>query len=93
MIQKRSVPSTKVALLLVIVVVAFSFGAADRHTLILDGQSTDVLVIFVGGHPYVDLQALAKALHGSFGSSGAMATLDLPVSSAGPAPSSSRTAR
>jgi hypothetical protein len=87
MTQKRSMPSTKVALLLVILAVAFSLGAADRHTLILDGQSTDVLVIYVGGHPYVDLEALAKALHGSFGSSGARAALSLPVSSASHAPS------
>ena len=87
MIEKRSTPPAKLALLLVILAVALSLGAADRHTLILNGQSTDVLVIYVGGHPYVDLQALANALNGSVSSAGARVALSLPVSSASPAPS------
>lgn len=87
MIRKRSMPPTKVALLLVILAVAVSLGAADRHTLILNGQTTDVLVIFLGDHPYVDLQALANALNGSVSSSGPMVALSLPVSSASNAPS------
>lgn len=86
MIEKRSIPPTKVALLLAILAVALSLSAADRHTLILNGQSTDVLVIFVGSHPYVDLEALADALRGSVSSSGAMVALTLPVSSASPPP-------
>jgi hypothetical protein len=86
MIKKRSMPP-RVALLLVILAVPVCLGAADRHTLILNGQSTDVLVIYLGGHPYVDLQALANALNGSVSSSGAMVALSLPVSSASCAPS------
>jgi len=82
MIKKQSMPPTRVALLLVTLAVAVSLSAADRHTLILNGQSTDVLVIYLGGHPYVDLQALANALNGSVSSSGAMVALSLPVSSA-----------
>src|SRR6516165_4618296 len=87
MIKKRSMPPTKIALLLVILAAAVSLSATDRHTLILNGQSTDVLVIYLGGHPYVDLQALANALNGSVSSSGAMVALSLPVSSASNAPS------
>jgi len=87
MMEKRSMPSTKAALLLVVFAVALSLSAAERHTLILNGQSTEVLVIFVGGHPYVDLEALANALHGSVSSSGAMVALSLPITSASQAPS------
>ena len=86
MIEKRSIPPTKVTLLIAILAVALTLSAAQRHTLILNGQSTEVLVIFVGGHPYVDLEALANALSGSVGSSGAIVALSLPVSTASPAP-------
>ena len=86
MIEKRSIPPTKVTLLIAILAVALTLSAAQRHTLIRNGQSTEVLVIFVGGHPYVDLEALANALSGSVGSSGAMVALSLPVSTTSPAP-------
>jgi len=87
MIEKRSIPPTKVTLLIAILAGALTLSAAQRHTLILNGKSTEVLVIFVSGHPYVDLEAHANALSGSVSSSGAMAALSLPVSSASPAPS------
>src|SRR5256885_4082481 len=86
MMKKRSMPP-RVALLLAILAVPVCLGAADRHSLILNGQSTDVLVIYLGGHPYVDLQALANALNGSVSSSGAMVALSLPASSASGTPS------
>jgi hypothetical protein len=86
MIEKRSIPPTRVTLLIAILAIALTLSAAQRHTLILNGQSTEVLVIFVGGHPYVDLEALANALSGSVGSSGAIVALSLPVSTASPAP-------
>jgi hypothetical protein len=79
--------STSVTLLLVAVALVFSLRAADRHALVINGQSTEVPVIFVSGHPYVDLEALAHALNGSVSSSGAMVALSLPVSSADRAPS------
>jgi hypothetical protein len=87
MIKKRSMPPTILALLLIILGVAVWLGAGDRHTLVLNGQSTDVLVIYMGGHPYVDLQALANALNGSVSSSGTIVALSLPLSSASHAPS------
>lgn len=87
MINKRSMPPTILALLLVVLVVAVCLGAGDRHTLVLNGQSTDVLVIYIGSHPYVDLQALANALNGSVSSSGVVVALSLPLSSANHAPS------
>ena len=87
MIRKRPMSPTRVALLLVALAVAVSVAGADRHTLVLNGQSTNVLVVYLGGHPYVDLQALARALNGSVSSSGDMVALSLPVSTASNAPS------
>lgn len=87
MFKKLFNPSTNVALLLIILAGALSLGAAQGHTLVLNGDSTDVPVIFVGGHPYVGLEALANALNGSMSSSGAMVALSLPVGSANRAPS------
>jgi len=87
MLKRPSNPSTNVALLLVILAVVLSLRAAERHTLIINGQSTEVPVIFVSSHPYVGLEALANALNGSVSSSGAKVALNLPTSSANRAPS------
>jgi hypothetical protein len=87
MFKRLSNPSTNVALLLIILAVVVSLRAADRHTLIINGESTEVPVIFVSGDPYVGLEALAHALNGSVSSSGAIVALSLPASSANPAPS------
>jgi len=81
MLGKPSTPRTKVLLLLVVLVSVLSLRAADRHTLVLNGRSTEVPVIYVGGHPYVGLEALANALNGSVSSSGAVVALSLPASS------------
>jgi hypothetical protein len=87
MLKGPSIHSTNVALLLIILAVVVSLRAADRHTLIVNGVSTEVPVIFVGGHPYVGLEGLAKALNGSVSSSGAVVALSLPSSSANHGPS------
>jgi len=87
MLKRPPNTSTNVALLLVILAVVVSLRAAERHTLIINGQSTEVPVIFVSGHPYVGLEALANALNGSVSSSGAKVALNLPTSSANRAPS------
>ena len=85
--KRVSNPSTNVALLLIILAVVVSLRAADQRTLIINGESTGVPVIFVGDHPYVGLEALANALNGSVSSSGVMVALSLPASSANRAPS------
>lgn len=87
MTKKPRVPTTQLSLLLSILAVALSLGAAERHTLIVDGRSTDVPVIYVHNHPYVGLEALANTLNGSVSSSGAKVALSLPTSSANCAPS------
>ena len=55
-----------------------SQGHTQKRTLILNGQSTDVPLIQVNGHPYIGLEALADALHGSVSSSGSRYALSLP---------------
>jgi len=81
MFGKPSTPRTNVLWVLVILVSAFYLRAAERHTLVLNGRSTEVPVIYVSGHPYVGLEALANALNGSISSSGAIVALSLPASS------------
>lgn len=76
--EKRSIPPKKIAVLLVVLAAALSLSAAPRRTLILNGQSTEALVIDRSGHPYVELEGLAKALHGSISSSGPTVALSLP---------------
>lgn len=82
MLKKPCIPPTNLALLVVTLAFAVSLIAADRHTLIINGQSTEVPVIFVSGHPYVDLEGLAQFLNGSLSSSGAVVALSLPDVSA-----------
>lgn len=65
MIDRSCVRIRKTALPLVVLVMAVSVRASPKHTLLLNGHSTDVPVIYVSGHPYVGLEALAKALNGS----------------------------
>src|SRR6516164_7396450 len=69
----------------VVLVVTLSLSAAPKHTLLLNGHSTDVPVIDVSGHPYVGLEALAKALNGSMSTahsaSGSVVGLSLPSGS------------
>jgi hypothetical protein len=91
MIKKPRAPKKQLSLPLFIFAVALSLGAAERHTLILNGRSTDVPVIYVNSHPYVGLEALAHALNGSVSSSGAKVALSLPTSSANHAPSTTPT--
>jgi len=77
MFKKPSTPSRNLALLLIILAAVLSLSAAERHTLIINGQSTEVPLIFVSGHPYVAPEALAKAINGSVSSSGAVVALSL----------------
>jgi hypothetical protein len=82
MFKKPYISRANLALLLLTLAVVLSLGAADRHTLVINGQSTEVPVLFVSDRPYVDLEALAHALNGSVSSSGPMVALSLPLSSA-----------
>jgi hypothetical protein len=69
------------ALLLVVSGIALAQDANQNRTLIVNGQSVDVLVIQVNGRSYVDLEALARAANGSLSYSGNQIALSLPGSS------------
>jgi len=86
MLKRLSIFSTNAVLLFLILALVLALRAADRHTLIINGQSTEVPVVFVGGHPYAGLEDLAKVLNGSVSSSGAVIALSLPGNSANRAP-------
>jgi hypothetical protein len=87
MLKEPFTPLLNLALLLVISAFVLSLSAAEKHTLIVNGQSTEVPVIFIGGHPYAGLEDLAKALNGSVSSSGGTIALSLHSSSANRGPS------
>jgi hypothetical protein len=58
--------------------IALAQDANQNRTLIVNGQSANVLVIQVNGRSYVDLEALASAANGSLSYSGNMIALTLP---------------
>jgi len=91
MIGKPSVASTLAVLLLIIPAVLFSQSSTQKHTLIINGRSTEVPLIQVNGHSYVGLEALADALKGSLSSSGKMIALSVPIGSANNAPAATVT--
>jgi hypothetical protein len=76
------------ALFLLVPAIALSQNANPKSTLIINGRSTQVTVIRVHGHPYIDLEALANAVNGSLSSGGNMIAMSVPI---GPAPSASPT--
>ncbi len=74
------------ALLLLLPAFVFAQSSGQKHTLIINGQSTEVPLIHVNGHAYVGLEALAKTLKGTLSSSGKMIALSVPTGSANGTP-------
>ena len=90
MIGKQFLTALPAAVLLLAPVIALSQGPSQKQTLIINGQSTQVPVIQLNGHPYVGLEALADAVHGSLSYAGSMIALSVSASSAN-SPSSAAT--
>jgi len=86
MIGKASIVSRLAALLLIIPAALLSQSSTQKHTLIINGRSTEVPLIQVNGHVYVGLEALAAALKGSLSSSGKMIAFSVPIGSPSNAP-------
>lgn len=82
MIRKTLIALLLAAMTLLGSAILLSQDAGQKHTLIINGQSTQVPLIQVNGHPYVGLEALAKAVNGSLSSSGNMFALSLSAGSA-----------
>jgi hypothetical protein len=91
--RTQSLASLLAAVFLVPVIL-LSQGASQNSTLIINGQSTQVPLIQVNGHPYVGLEALADALNGSLSNSASMFALSFstgPINGATPATTSAHT--
>lgn len=84
--RKNSLACLLATLFLVVPGIGWSQSVNQNRTLILNGQSTQVVVVQVNGHPYADLEALASAVNGSLISDGSQIALSVPVGSANPAP-------
>src|SRR5579864_1547453 len=61
-------------------------AAQAPQTLIVNGQPTQITVVQMNGHSYVDLEALARAANGSLSFNGNQITLTLPGTGSTPAP-------
>jgi len=93
MIGKQFLTALPAAVLLLAPVIALSQGPSQKQTLIINGQSTQVPVIQLNGHPYVGLEALADAVHGSLSYAGSMIALSVSVGHAdGPSSATASTA-
>jgi hypothetical protein len=76
---RKSTVFLLVALFLVVSGIAFSQDTKQNRTIIINGQSMQVPLIDVNGHPYVGLEALASALNGSVSFSGSQIVLSVPL--------------
>ena len=91
MSRKPSIVSRLAALLLILPAVLSSQSSSQKHTLIINGRSTEVPLIQVKGHAYVGLEALTDAFKGSLSSSGKMIALSVPIGSASCTPATTVT--
>ena len=73
--RKPSGTTMLLAVLLIVPALAFCRAAQAPQTLILNGQATQITVVQMNGHSYVDLEALARAANGSLSYSGNQITL------------------
>jgi hypothetical protein len=76
---------------MIVPALALCRAAQEPQTLIVNGQRTQISVVQMNGHSYVDLEALARAANGSLSFNGNQISLTLPGAgdSPGPAPASS----
>ena len=82
-------PSGTILLRLILatsLVLALCNAAQAPQTLIVNGQPTQITVVQMNGHSYVDVEALARAASGSLSFSGNQIALTLPGASNTPAP-------
>jgi hypothetical protein len=73
-------------MLAIIPAVALCKAAQEPQTLIVNGQPTQISVVQMNGHAYVDLEALARAANGSLNFNGNQITLTLPANGSAPTP-------
>jgi hypothetical protein len=84
--RKPSGTTLLLAVLLIVPSLALCRAAQAPQTLIVNGQPTQITVVQMNGHSYVDLEALARAANGSLSFNGNQISLTLPGSGDLPAP-------
>ena len=84
--RKPSGTTMLLAVLLIVPALALCRAAQAPQTLILNGQPTQITVVQMNGHSYVDLEALARAANASLSFNGNQISLTLPGSGGTPAP-------
>src|SRR5215469_2358647 len=89
---KESITSALAAVLLIAPMFKSSQDAVQKRTLIVNGQSTQVPVVQVKGHPYVGLEEFTNAINGSLSYSGDTIALSVPIGQANSNPPASNTA-
>jgi hypothetical protein len=89
---RQSIAWLLAALFLVVPGIALPQGGNEKHTLIINGQSTQVPVIQVSGRSYVDLEALASAVNGSLSFAGSQIAFSVPTGPATAAPAAATAA-
>jgi hypothetical protein len=84
----RKSPGTALFLGVLVIVpgLALCRAAQAPQTLIVNGQPTQITVVQMNGHSYVDLEALARAANGSLSFNGNQITLTFPGTGSTPAP-------
>ena len=84
--RKPSGTTILLAVLLIVPALALCRAAQAPQTLIVNGQPTQITVVQMNGHSYVDLEALARAANGSLSFNRNQITLTLPGTAGTPAP-------
>jgi|HubBroStandDraft_4_1064222.scaffolds.fasta_scaffold61592_2 hypothetical protein len=84
--RKPSGTTLLLAALVIVSALALCRAAQAPQTLIVNGQPTQITVVQMNGHSYVDLEALARAANGSLSFNGNQISLTLPGSGDSPAP-------
>jgi hypothetical protein len=84
--RKPSGTTLFLAVLMIVPALALSRAAQEPQTLIVNGQRTQISVVQMNGHSYVDLEALARAANGSLSFNGNQISLTLPGAGNSPAP-------
>ena len=83
---KPSGTTLLLAVLLIVPSLALCQAAQAPQTLIVNGQPTQITVVQMNGHSYVDLEALARAANGSLSFNGNQVALTLPGTGGTPTP-------
>jgi hypothetical protein len=86
MSARHTVAWSLAASFLIVSGIALAQDPSQNHTLIINGQTTQVPVIQVNGRSYVDLEALARAANGSLSFAGSQIALSMPLASTMSAP-------